>query len=455
MTQLTDLQLKQLSTVVKTETASKANTALRIGTLFENIIDSKTNNLSGNTAVTGATNLGGNGLYSSTVNHQLKFKGLVAGSNITLTPSSTGVTITSTGGGGGSTPGVSKLGNIAKTKFIIDAYAIVRLRNSFVDPGNGNFYIKYELLDVQSGHDSHFIYGAHPMNDQQVYVDYPPIKEVYYGLMIPDDTMTGYGIAMMGTGVGYINMQAYMRIPMMVSSDVIKLSTITSTPAAVGVIGGTLSVDGTGIFTYTVSPIRSGYEMQSYQIKVRMKTGVGIFNLENEAAFGTNPLKFSIRDAAGIKITSFDSANDGDFIIITSPTANVLFDARYTKGTFNFGDMGFEATYVNFWAILKAEAWMICSPVDSVSVLSEWQPYPLATDYQLYRSTSITLDTTIPQTGNITSFNGETQVYTGTGFQFTDSGLTPNTQYWYRLKGTVNGVPNTVITFFDVKTNPN
>jgi len=49
MTQLTDLQLKQLSTVVKTETASKANTALRIGTLFENIIDSKTNNLSGST----------------------------------------------------------------------------------------------------------------------------------------------------------------------------------------------------------------------------------------------------------------------------------------------------------------------------------------------------------------------------------------------------------------------
>lgn len=55
----------------------------------------------GSGTITGATNLGGVGLYTSPAAANLQFKGLVAGSNITLTPSSTGVTIAASGGGGG------------------------------------------------------------------------------------------------------------------------------------------------------------------------------------------------------------------------------------------------------------------------------------------------------------------------------------------------------------------
>lgn len=52
--------------------------------------------------ISGATNLGGVGLFTSIVNRNLRLKGLEAGVNITLTPTSTGITISSTGGGGGS-----------------------------------------------------------------------------------------------------------------------------------------------------------------------------------------------------------------------------------------------------------------------------------------------------------------------------------------------------------------
>ena len=53
-------------------------------------------------AVTGGTSLGGNAIFNNKTGRNLTFKGLVAGSNITITPSATGLTISSTGGGGGS-----------------------------------------------------------------------------------------------------------------------------------------------------------------------------------------------------------------------------------------------------------------------------------------------------------------------------------------------------------------
>lgn len=65
--------------------------------------------VTGGTSSSGTTfaaNLGGVGLYSHKASNTLYFKGLVAGSNIVLTPSATGVTISSTGGGSptGGTP---------------------------------------------------------------------------------------------------------------------------------------------------------------------------------------------------------------------------------------------------------------------------------------------------------------------------------------------------------------
>lgn len=135
MSKLSDSQLLTNSNIVKNETTALANTASRIGTLFYDIVDSKINNITftGYTAttkillntklnatifntytgatntrvtnietnfVTGTTTLGGIGLFNSKTNHNLKFKGLVAGANIVLTPSSTGITISSLGSGG-------------------------------------------------------------------------------------------------------------------------------------------------------------------------------------------------------------------------------------------------------------------------------------------------------------------------------------------------------------------
>jgi lysophospholipase L1-like esterase len=60
-----------------------------------------------NNYVTGATSLGGNTLLGTKLGNNLRFKGLIAGSNITITPSSTGITISSSGSGSGTITGAT------------------------------------------------------------------------------------------------------------------------------------------------------------------------------------------------------------------------------------------------------------------------------------------------------------------------------------------------------------
>lgn len=58
---------------------------------------------SGQTFITTASNLGGVGLYANKVGSTLQFKGLIAGSNVTLTPTASGITISASVSGGSAT----------------------------------------------------------------------------------------------------------------------------------------------------------------------------------------------------------------------------------------------------------------------------------------------------------------------------------------------------------------
>jgi hypothetical protein len=65
-------------------------------------------NTGGGGEVNTASNLGGGvGVFAQKVDEDLQFKGLVAGTNITLTPSATGITIDATGVGGGAVDSVN------------------------------------------------------------------------------------------------------------------------------------------------------------------------------------------------------------------------------------------------------------------------------------------------------------------------------------------------------------
>lgn len=341
----------------------------------------------------------------------------------------------------------ARMGQVGKSKFVIFASCIVRLDTAdLVSPST--YDIVYSLLNETDLHDQHFFYSAEPDINGHVQVNFPKVKYVHYGTMIPDDNFNAAGVSF-GTGVDLDKMYSYMYSKRQ-SSYLIKLSDVTSTPAAMG--AGTLMTiakDAGGVFTVadpnyntvTGGPLMID-EVASISLNLRIKNTPCHILMENDATTGLPNLKFTIRDAFGNLVNSFDSDNTGDYLEVTEPTqTKIPVDARYWREFQMNKKFLYSGAITNIWCFGIFEVWLMCSPVSATSILAEWQPYTGATDYQLYRSTS-------------QDFSGETMVYTGTGLDYTDVGLTANTKYWYRLKGTVSGVPNTVITSFDSKTNP-
>ncbi len=100
----------------------------------------------GSGSVTGITNIGGdtNGLFTSIINKDVKLKSLVAGSNITLTPTSTGVTINSTSSGSitGGTNGLSVNGANIKLGGTITGTTIIDGTSTQHYQDNNNLFIK-------------------------------------------------------------------------------------------------------------------------------------------------------------------------------------------------------------------------------------------------------------------------------------------------------------------------
>jgi hypothetical protein len=86
-------------------------------------------NTGGGGEVNTASNLGGGvGVFAQKVDEDLQFKGLVAGTNITLTPSATGITIDATGVGGGAVDSVN------------GETGVVVLDTDDIDEGGSNLY---------------------------------------------------------------------------------------------------------------------------------------------------------------------------------------------------------------------------------------------------------------------------------------------------------------------------
>ena len=79
-----------------------------------------------------ASNLAGIGLFAQKVGVDLQFKGLIAGDNVTLTPSETGITISAIGGG---SSGITSLN--ANT----DAAQVVAASTGLVLVSNANIHI--------------------------------------------------------------------------------------------------------------------------------------------------------------------------------------------------------------------------------------------------------------------------------------------------------------------------
>lgn len=94
-------------------------------------------------------------------------------------------------------------------------------------------------------------------------------------------------------------------------------------------------------------------------------------------------------------------------------------------------------TFTNWWITGKYEMWMVCNTLSSTSLQVKWQTlYPSGTGYKIYRSV------TKWGTYSLVASSG-----TGSSSAFTDTGLTPNTLYWYHYVVTIAGVDTEISQF--------
>jgi hypothetical protein len=96
-------KLTLYETQVAVVTTKESSSAASVSNLYNVTFSSgnwSLNSISGTGSISGATNLGsGNGIFASVSGANLQFKGLIAGTNITLTSTGTGITVSSTSGG--------------------------------------------------------------------------------------------------------------------------------------------------------------------------------------------------------------------------------------------------------------------------------------------------------------------------------------------------------------------
>lgn len=315
--------------------------------------------------------------------------------------------------------------------FVVFASCIPYASNSF----SSGTPIVYSILDHATAHNSSFydsVYG-HPSN-ARIVVRYPFVKNVLNSKIICDETLSSFGMHM-GATVG--------------------LSTFEAPAYVTRSVGVRLTGDGAGNWTKTAD-----YGLSSSWDITTFNTGDGStsFNINAPVLFpGYNELSITYMgdSAYGIKrVYSGLGAYNAKFILMNRRTNAPVAINPTTGDEISITNAGMQEVQIglatwsgansmlalsnaNFWVDGTFECWLVAAPTSTTSTLVRWQNYPSATNYKIYRSTSL--------------YGSRTLIYSGTDGSYTDSGLSSGTLYFYHMVAVVGGV-DTYITYFKTNT---
>jgi hypothetical protein len=309
--------------------------------------------------------------------------------------------------------------------FVVFSSGIAKTANAY-SQGNP---ILWDFLDHTTSHNSSFydsVYGS----GSGITVRFPTVKNVLNTTITPDETFVAHMVSL-GSSTAVNNFSSPVIQPAVLN---IKLrgngttswttdnglglashwsfSSFSSGVTLFNIVGGETTIDYPGLNIQYIGP-------NNWHIK-RIYSGLGSFNAA-----------FYILDEFGNAVTDNPTSND-EIVISAAATAPYITNMVTWQPTTQFMD-----GFANFWIFGAFECWLVASPTTSTSINVRWQPYPSATNYKIYRATSL--------------YGSRTLVHTGTDNSYVDSGLSSGTLYWYFMIAVIGGV-DTQITYFRTST---
>lgn len=273
------------------------------------------------------------------------------------------------------------------------------------------------------GHTSIFFDSVVSINNtNSIRVYFPTVKNLLSVVMNPDETLSGYPIDLGATiAVGYAEFLWYRNI--------IYAGTLTGNGSS---WSATSSLEGfsmdyntsTGLTRFSLPASIQGVDYERFTVTYngdstrfikRQASGIGAYN------YG-----FYLRDLYGNNVTG--NLGAGEKVVINSST---IYRQAFVTSPVSAGNQTILSAQSNVWIEGVFEVYLAATPVNATSNYVEWQAYPSATSYKIYRSTNA-------------NFSGETLIYSGAGFSHQDTGLTTNTLYYYRMVAVVSGVDTEV-----------
>lgn len=314
-------------------------------------------------------------------------------------------------------------GNALNPTFIVFAAAIARINNEYVY----HDIIDWEILEHTTGHNSSFITSiAGDPGSTQLLINYPTVKTVINGTITPDESFARAGVTVGGSigfnqwiaPVGRLAPVGFRMTGTGGSGAGFTVSGINAPSLSFNYAGGTCSFNISNDYNTEYDPLSITYiGANNYGIR-RIYSGLGIYN----AAFQI------IDRATGTVVTAPTSSDEVQ--ITNAGIAYSIINMYQFDGT----NAGFGSSF-NFWIFGVFEAYLVAAATSPTSILVRWQPYGSGTTaYKIYRDTDPTFATQV-------------LIYTGSLFEFTDTGLTTNTLYHYKMVAVISGTDTPVTTF--------
>jgi len=315
--------------------------------------------------------------------------------------------------------------------FVVFASAIVYPTNSF----SHGTPITWGILDNATGHNSSFIDSAYGnAGNQRLALRYPLVKNVLNHTITPDESFAGQSLtigATVGTNLSESPVYRGRSIGVRLTGNGSGTWTKSSSYAATFFDVTTFNTGDGGTSFNVSSPSVWGTDYDglniqyigpnNYHIK-RVYSGLGAYNV-----------RFVLLDEFGNFVNTNPTTTD-EIVITNAGMQNV----QVGMATYIAGNNDFFASNFNWWVFATFECWMVAAPVSTTSIQVRWQPtIPSATNYKIYRATSL--------------YGARTLVHTGTDGSFVDSGLSSGTLYWYFMIAVIAGV-DTEITYFTTNT---